>query len=558
MITKTMLKLLVLTVVVVSAPQFAVAQSQNETAPQAKQVAGVRSKDTPSGTVVTITSDELLYDYGAYRVGDSYQILIPQVSLALNNVHVEGSAFSDAKVEAKGTNLVFSFRLRNGVYPSVSQKANQLEITFARVEIASAGPVTTTATVPPLARVQSGRERDSSIPSDGPQLATIDSGSRSTSNTLSGESTSVVSSAAAAPAPTPAKSTAFSVGNITDINVDLAVPDSPAFTVLGITPENVTHPTTPKEFSTSLLNGVDERGNFQTGLALDFVPYLTFFGKDTSLFSYAHSPMERFLARTQVSFATAKGVTDEDKSTRLALGLRMTLWDMGDPRLDGELDTCYKNAESHPDFLTEEYVIVSSDQEPDKQKKKRKRAELYAQVTEKCDVEARKNNWNASGWIVGLAPSWISKTGETKNFEWNGGGFWSTVAYGFEQVKALEDNSQLLFHVRYRNNELVPDAEDPTIFFNQDSLYVGGRLRIAPGKTAKSIFSLEGNYIRSRQDKGSWDNSRRFSLGLERRIAENIWFALSVGGQGGRIDGANHAFVLSSFKWGFQQKNATP
>ncbi|HET8781839.1 MAG TPA: hypothetical protein VFM63_05455, partial [Pyrinomonadaceae bacterium] len=347
-------------------------------------------------------------------------------------------------------------------------------------------------------------------------------------------------------------------GSISSINADLAVPDSPAFTVLGVTPENVTHPTTAREFATSLLNGVDERGNFQTGLALDFVPYLTFFGKDTSLFSYKHNRMERFLARTQVSFATAKGVTEDDRSTRLALGLRMTLWDRGDPRLDKALEECYDAADDDRRFRTEAFVIVDDDSEDVKAQKRQRRGELFAELTQPCDDAARKKNWNASGWIVGLAPSWISRTGETKNFEWNGGGFWSTVAYGFESVDALKNNSQLLFHVRYRNNELVPDTDDPTLFFSQDSLYVGGRVRIAPGEEAKSIFSLEGNYIRSRKENGPWDNSRRFSLGFERRILENIWFALSVGGQGGRMDGANHAFVLSSFKWGFQQRNPAP
>ena len=551
---KTMLAMRALLVVLL-ASQFAFAQSQNEqTAPSAtapaKQVAGVRSKDTSSGTVVTIISDELLSEYGAYRNGDTYRVLIPSVSLALNNIHVEGNSFSDAKVEAVGTNLAFSFRLKNGVNPSVSQKANQLEINFARLEVASTAAVSTTATVPPR------REREPSTPSNETEPASVDSNAGSAS-TNSRNSTAAINPAAATPPPPP-QASGFAGKDLTSINADLAVPDSPAFTVLGVTPENVSHPTIPREFATSLLNGVDERGNFQTGLALDFVPYLTFFGKDTSLNSYANSRMERFLARTQVSFATAKGVTDEDKSTRLALGLRMTLFDKGDPRTDRELETCYGNVLAHPDFETDEFVILPGDGAAEKGKKLRKREELVAQLIETCDVEARKNNWNASAWIVGLAPSWISRTGETKNFEWNGGGFWSTIAYGFEQVKALEDNSQLLFHVRYRNNELVPDTEDPTLFFNQDSLYVGARLRIAPGEEAKSIFSLEGNYIRSRQEKGPWDNSRRFSLGFERRIAENIWFALSVGGQGGRADGANHNFVLSSFKWGFQQKKPTP
>lgn len=152
------------------------------------------------------------------------------------------------------------------------------------------------------------------------------------------------------------------------------------------------------------------------------------------------------------------------------------------------------------------------------------------------------------------APSWISKTGETRNFVWNGGGFWSSIAYGFENVSALKDSSQLIFHVRYRNNEIVPDVDDPSQFFSQDSLFLGGRLRIAPGADAKSILSLEGNFIRSRRDKGAFDNSSRFSLGFERKVADNMWFALAVGGQKGRNDGTNQGFVLSSFKWGFQQK----
>ena len=65
---ETMLKIAALLVMMVSS-QFAFAQS-----PAAKQVAAVRSKDTPSGTVVTITSDELLSRYGAYREGDTYRI----------------------------------------------------------------------------------------------------------------------------------------------------------------------------------------------------------------------------------------------------------------------------------------------------------------------------------------------------------------------------------------------------------------------------------------------------------------------------------------------------
>ena len=140
---------------------------------------------------------------------------------------------------------------------------------------------------------------------------------------------------------------------------------SPAFTVLGVNPETVTRPTTAREFGTSLLNGVDQHGNLQTGLALDFVPFLTFFGDQTSLSSYRQNRTERFLARSQLSFATTKGVTDEDKATRLGLGLRLTLWDKGDPRLDGDLDICYAGAVNDRPALARAAVLVAEGQQAD-------------------------------------------------------------------------------------------------------------------------------------------------------------------------------------------------
>jgi hypothetical protein len=491
-------------------------------------IASIRSQSIPNGSLVTISSDEALSDYGAYRNGNSFMVLIPQAELALTEINVKGSGFTESKVEARGTNLAFSFRLA-GASPSVRQDANRLEVTFTK-----AGG------------------RDSTVKTEAPNVS-----STFNANTPPNESANAVRSNAGnateptapvgdvpAPAPNPDES-------IKQRDVDLTVPESPAFTVLGVTPETVTRPTTAREFATSLLNGVDQRGNFQTGLAMDFVPFLTFFGDQTSLFSYKNSRMERFLARTQLSFGTTKGVTEEDRATRLALGLRLTLWDKGDPRLDDVLEKCYQTTLA---ALTLSPGTHPGEGDAEKAERLAKRKQLLADLTKGCDDDARKRNWNASGWIVGAAPSWISKTGETKNFVWNGGGFWTSVAYGFDNVSALKDNSQFIFHARYRNNEVVPDNDNKGKFFPQDSLFLGGRLRMSPGGAAKSIFSLEGNFVRSRRNKGAFDNSSRFSLGFEQRLADNIWFSLSLGGQGGRKDGANQAFVLTSFKWGFAQK----
>jgi hypothetical protein len=494
--------------------------------PESRQISSLHSQNMANGSRVTLTFNQAVSDYGAYRNGDKFTLLIPDVELALSEISVKGTGFSNSKVQVRGANLAISFQLDPNVAAGVTQTGNNLEVIFTNARLVAEAGVNVEST-PGIA-----------APAEPTRTAP--------------ESTTPPTANTAAPA-TPIEGTGSTNDNITQRQADLSVPESPAFTVLGVTPETVVRPTTPREFATSLLNGVDERGNFQTGLALDFVPFLTFFGDQTSLFSYRHSRTERFLARTQVSFATTKGTTDEDKATRLALGLRVTLFDKGDPRVDKDLDQCYTDALKDK-RLTVDLIATPGEQPDAKQLRLQKRKEVLGEVVKSCNDDARKRNWNASGWIVGAAPSWISESGETKNYHWNGGGVWTSLAYGFENVSALKNNSQLILHARYRNNEVVPDPNNAGKFLSQDSVFFGGRLRVAPGIAAKSIFSLEGNFVRSRANKGVFDNSSRFSLGFERRVADNIWFQLALGGQSGRADGRNNAFVLSSFKWGFDQK----
>lgn len=127
--------------------------------------------------------------------------------------------------------------------------------------------------------------------------------------------------------------------------LDLAVPSSPAFTVLGLSPDRVARPTSPRELATDLLNGVDDQGNLQTGLAIDFVPYLLIAGDELTLAQYRQNDfgpigLRRLAARSQLSLATTKGTSDDDKSVRLAAGLHVTPWDTGDARMNLTLDTC--------------------------------------------------------------------------------------------------------------------------------------------------------------------------------------------------------------------------
>ena len=126
---------------------------------------------------------------------------------------------------------------------------------------------------------------------------------------------------------------------VRDKGVDLSVPESPAFTALGLTPQEVIRPSSPRALATELLNGVDANGNPQNGLALDMSPFLLIRGDGFSLQDYQKDTfnVNRLLARTQLSIATAKGASDDDEAIRASLGLRLTPWDLGDPRMNEDL-----------------------------------------------------------------------------------------------------------------------------------------------------------------------------------------------------------------------------
>jgi|SRR5687767_1414278 len=115
--------------------------------------------------------------------------------------------------------------------------------------------------------------------------------------------------------------------------LDFAVPEAAAFVAMGLSPEHVLRPATPRDFAVSVLNGLDPQGNFQTGIAIETTPYLLLAAPYVSMSEYRTNYWQRFFTRMQLSFGTAKGIKDEDESTRVGLGLRLTLFDLGDARL---------------------------------------------------------------------------------------------------------------------------------------------------------------------------------------------------------------------------------
>lgn len=497
---------------------------------------GVATAQVAAQSRVRITAEAAITGYRSYREGDRQYVLILSPTSPATDTSLQAGGFEDLQVTQQGQDLSISFRLQPGRFAAVQHKANVIEIV---VQGSSSQPLA-------LRKMVGGGDGQSGDEADQPANTPPSQPSAPPANALTPKS----GGAAATPISNIEgiqRSNKLSILN----DEDLAVPESPAFTVLGLTPQTVVRPATPKEFVSSLLNGVDEHGNFQSGLAFDAVPFLVFGGDGVSLYDYNHNYLLRLLSRTQTSFATTKGSSENDKSIRLALGLHMTLWDRGDPRADRELFKCYDQAEKDINTDVVQFMTTRGNKDPGFPAFFAEQKTRFTKVTDECDVKARERNWKSSGLVIGAAPSWISPTGTTDKFRWNGGGVWASLAYGFEGVSGLERNSQLIFHARFRSNEQVPDPANAGNFLTQNSSFFGTRLRLGNPDTN---VSFEGVYIRLKRPGELRDNSYRYLLGLERRVAQNIWFQLSLGSDAGRSDGNNKAFVKGTFNWGFVKK----
>ena len=502
---------------------------------------------------VTITTDSTITDAVAYKSGDRYVVIVPQAVVAGINSDIASRHFTNFQFDQRGEDVAISFLLKPGSIGRLEPKSNGVQVVFAAPEQVSSDTSAVRqqpasfATTPP-------RPASNATAEPAPVRAPVTAEPNTVAPRL----------ASTPPQAGPAGLSALlnnlfpgASNRVTadTTNVDLSVPESPAFTVLGVTPSTVVRPGSPKAFASSILSGLDQNGNFQSGLAFDLTPYMIFNGENITIRDYNEHYLTRLLSRTQFSFATIKGSSADDTATRVAAGLNFTIWDKGDPRVyhpkrgDDDVLTCFANSLQLPPPIAPNTPQAQIDQINAGNKA------TNDQLADSCRDRARKANWNRSSWIIAYAPSWITKTGGTDDsgYKWNGGAAWTSIAYGFEGISALERIAQLILHARYRSRERVPDPVNGGTFLTQNSTFFGARFRAGSPKFG---LNFEDTFIRTNVLGGRRDDINRFSIGAEARITDNLYFVITSGSNLGADNGQKRGFVLSSFKYGFNPKSS--
>ena len=104
--------------------------SANSNNGKRNHIATIRSADSSEGSRVSISSDQSLADYEAYRRGDRFYVRIPAADVPRAEA-VRGRGFADVTAQRSGTSTTLAFRLQPGSTAHVQQNGNRLDVVIA-------------------------------------------------------------------------------------------------------------------------------------------------------------------------------------------------------------------------------------------------------------------------------------------------------------------------------------------------------------------------------------------------------------------------------------------
>lgn len=348
------------------------------------------------------------------------------------------------------------------------------------------------------------------------------------------------------------------LNNFKNYRVDMSVPTTPAFAVLGTTPETILQPKAPRDLAVSLVQSLSNDDKLGKGVGFDIAPYMLAYGKATSLQDYQMDGRIRALSNVQLSFGAVKQDAASGSVTRAAGGASFVLFDEGDPRNRGSaLAGCFTKGTDEmlgdgsklPPWVGDALKAQFKGEDP-----KPFMAEATKQLSahfDKCRKQFKQATWNSTRWTGGLAQAVHNRGGGTHR---GANGFWTTYSLNLNgddhtdlSQRESEGRSQALFHYRRTNREEVASTSDPRGFMLRrgDMLALGAKY----GSDTRNL-SIEASWQRGRFDNGDTEKARKLAIGGELMVSKDLWLVVSIGGRGGQKNGNNSPFVLGGLKFG--------
>lgn len=303
--------------------------------------------------------------------------------------------------------------------------------------------------------------------------------------------------------------------------VNFAIPESPAFTFLGVNPTKVARPGSTRDLGVALLSAIDSTGRMLQGFAADFTLWTVIPGFDLPLSTVQSSWPHYVLSTAQISLATARAQSDT-ASTDIALGLRLTLLDQGDPMLDNEFTRALGTA-----------LLRCAPSQPGLGGRAEQEACLHRARGELAQLWQRRH-WNEPRISVGLGTGVRAVNSLLRNREWLG---WSAWGAGAIPVASL----QILLHVQYDQRESVGGTPA------SQALSYGTRALLGSG-TVAGYLELLGTRLFA-VSAGTERGTASWSGGIEFEAAENLWLSTGFGSRFATETQEDKIVIIAGIRW---------
>ena len=301
------------------------------------------------------------------------------------------------------------------------------------------------------------------------------------------------------------------------------IPDPPAMVLIGST-ATLDRPGTPAEVGAALINLVTPDGKVRSGAAIEISLRALGLEQAHTHYEYVSHWWSRFAERTALSVATVvdSATGAEAGVTRLAVGLRLVLFDEADPLLQTRYRqrVAYANAQcpNTNGSIEQRQCMVDVNN---------------GMTQEQLDKFA-KPRWNASALAVATAVDWAFDQGELKSHQKDVFAAWLAGAYGVSTWLQLTAAGQ------YRR-----------LWATDSNLYAFA-VRLRTGNE-KARFTAEGGYSIVRPDDPTLRRGRA-AVGGELLVSDGTWLSVTFGGDFAGTDSASSVFVLSNLKFAFVNK----
>ena len=326
----------------------------------------------------------------------------------------------------------------------------------------------------------------------------------------------------------------------TPVTVGYTVPESPAFTFLGISPTKVSRASNARDLGIALLNSVDSTGSLLTGVALAATVWTLLPDVNIGPDKYRTDWKAYALANSQLSLGTVRASGDSG-DTDIAIGFRTTFLDRSDPMQSATFvkeltDSLKKCLEDAPPLIQPGGPNSSVDADS---------TNAAVQCGLRADGVLRRK-WNRKNW-------------NKPALSWGGGMGWRVPGSRFGNMDHLGlstwlvgslpvgGGSQFVGQLQYDHRARRDTLRET------DVLTFGGR--VTRGAASRNLFVEVVGTQRLNTVPGISRSNVQWSGGVELQLAPDYWLSTGFGKRYTQQGEADRMVLIANLRWGITSQS---